>query len=182
MPQSQQSEVGTNIIVNKIISNPSSFVIDFGAGEGKWGKLLKTHIAHVSGVEVWPDYIFRYNLRTYYDALYSVDLRNIDFSNEQGLILDYKYNIAILGDVLEHVSREEAVKFLAELKTKVDIIYLTIPITICIQDGNAIGNPFETHHYQWSDKEVRYELGFNLLNVSVNDNGLVAIGCYEWVK
>ena len=182
MPQSQQSELGTNIIVNKITSNPGSFVIDFGAGEGKWGKLLKTKVAHISGVEVWAAYISKYNLRRHYDEIYNVDLRSIDFSNEHGLILENKYDTAILGDVLEHMSKDDATKFLNDLKSKVSTIYLTIPITICIQDGNVLGNPFETHCYQWSDKEIRYELGFNLLNVSVNDNGLVAVGCYEWMK
>lgn len=182
MPQSQQSEIGTNIIVNRILANPAFRVIDFGAGEGKWGKLLKNKIAHISGVEAWASYITRYNLKNYYDALYNVDLRNIDYSDEAGLVFGIKYDIAILGDVLEHLPREEAVTFLDRLKAKMNIIYLTIPITICIQDGNLLGNPFETHHYQWSDKEIRYELGFDLLNVSVNDNGLVAVGCYEWRK
>lgn len=182
MPQSQQSDVGTNIIVNKIVSKPSSIVIDFGAGEGKWGKLLKTRVTHISGIEAWAAYITNFNLKNYYDTLHNIDLRNIDFSNEEGIIMDRKYDIAILGDVLEHVSYDEAKLFITKLKSKVTTIYLTIPITICIQDGNVLGNPFETHHYQWSDKEIRYELGFNLLNVSVNDNGLVAVGCYEWNK
>ena len=182
MPQSQQSDLGTNIIINKIISKPSSTIIDFGAGEGKWGKLLKTHVAHISGIEAWQAYIIKFNLKKYYDSLYNLDLRSMDFSNEEGFILGQRYDIAILGDVLEHVSRDEAIEFLNKLKSKVNTIYLTIPVTVCIQDGNAIGNPFETHHYQWSDKEIRYELGFTLLNVSVNDNGLVAVGCYEWIK
>lgn len=174
MPQSQQSELGTSVIVNKILQTPLQNVIDFGAGEGKWGKLLKNKVTCVDGVEVWKPYISKYNLHAYYDTLHEVDLRNFKFTK--------KYNTAILGDILEHISKEEAVSFIATLKNNVNYIYLTIPITICIQDGNLIGNPFETHRFQWSDKEVRYELNFNLLNVSVNDNGLVAVGCYEWKK
>lgn len=174
MPESQQSEVGTNIILNKILGTPKSSVIDFGAGEGKWGKLLKDRVAIVDGIEVWEPYINKYNLSAFYNTLHKVDMRNFDYPKE--------YDTAILGDVLEHISREDAMLFLDNLKKKVGRVFLTIPVTVCIQDGNAIGNPYETHHYQWTDREIRYELGFTLLNVSVNDNGLVAIGCYEWNK
>lgn len=174
MPESQQSQIGTDIIINKILSNTDRVVLDIGAGEGKWGKLLKGKVTKIDGVEVWEKYINRYKLHNFYDKLYNINMKDFMFET--------KYNIAILGDVLEHLPRKEAENFLTKLKENVDSIYLTIPITVCIQDGNAIGNPFETHHYQWSDKEVRYELGFELLNVSVNDNGLVAVGCYEWNK
>ena len=174
MPESQQSEVGTNIIVNKILSIPKSVVIDFGAGEGKWGKLLKGKVAIIDGIEVWEPYINKYNLSRFYDALYKVDMCEFDFP--------VQYDTAILGDVLEHVSKENAILFLDKLKKNVNRIFLTIPVTVCIQDGNAIGNPYETHHYQWTDRELRYELNFKLLNVSVNANGLVAVGCYEWIK
>lgn len=172
MPESQQSEKGTRIIVDKILSNPNRTVLDVGAGEGKWGKLLKSKMRRVDGIEVWQPYIKKYNLTSLYDNLYNVDMLDFDFSVE--------YNIAILGDVLEHITIDKAKAFLYKLKAKVSKIYLTIPVTVCIQDGNAIGNPYETHHYQWSDKEIQFDLGFKLLNVSVNDNGLVAVGCYEW--
>jgi len=174
MPESQQSEKGTNIIVQKIIQQPHQVILDVGAGEGKWGKLLKGKVDRIDGIEVWESYISKYGLRRFYDELYQVDMRNFDFP--------LQYNTAILGDVLEHVSKEDALIFLDKLKANVSRIFLTIPVTVCIQDGNAIGNPYETHHYQWSDKEIRFELGFELLNVSVNEIGLVAVGCYEWAR
>lgn len=174
MPESQQSKVGTDIIVDKILSNLNQFVLDCGVGEGKWGKLLKGRVNKIDGIEVWKPYINEYNLHNFYDTLYNIDMKDFNFETE--------YNTAILGDVLEHLPKDEAVDFLNKLKVDVKTIFLTIPVTVCIQNGNAIGNPFETHHYHWSDKEIRFELGFTLLNVSVNDNGLVAIGCYEWNK
>ena len=174
MPESQQSELGTSIIVNKILSNPNRAVLDVGCGEGKWGKLLKGRVSTLDGIEVWEPYIQRYNLSQFYDTIYNVDMREFVF--------DKKYDVVILGDVLEHVVRDDALTFLNMFKENVSVIYLTIPITVCIQEGDPWGNPFENHRCQWSDKEVRYELGFTLLNVSVNENGLVAIGCYEWSK
>ena len=174
MPESQQSKIGTDIIVSRILSNTNRTVLDVGAGEGKWGKLLKDKVIRIDGVEVWTKYITKYNLHNFYNSIFNTNIKEF--------IFDTKYNIAILGDVLEHLHKEEAEQFLIVLKENVETIYLTIPVTVCIQDGNAIGNPFETHYYQWSDKEIRYDLGFELLNVSVNDNGLVAVGCYEWKK
>jgi predicted TPR repeat methyltransferase len=174
MPQSQQSERGTSIIVDKILKTFDQVVLDIGAGEGKWGKLLKGKVRRIDGIEVWKPYIDRYQLRNFYDTLYETDLRSFR--------ADKEYDTVILGDVLEHLVREDAMLIIHSLKLQVKSIYLTIPITICVQDGNVIGNPFETHYYHWSDKELRNDLGFTLLNVSVNDNGLVAIGCYEWRK
>lgn len=174
MPESQQSEKGTRIVIDKILSQPNQTVLDVGAGEGKWGKLLRGKVERIDGIEVWKPYIGRYQLHKLYDSLYNVDLREFTF--------DKKYTTVILGDVLEHLSKDQAISFIDKLKANVERIFLTIPVTVCIQDGNAIGNPFETHHYHWSDKEIRYDLGFTILNFSVNDNGLVAIGCYEWRK
>lgn len=174
MPESQQSELGTSIIVNRILSNPNRSVLDVGCGEGKWGKLLKGKVSRLDGIEVWEPYISRYNLSNFYDTIYNTDLREFVF--------DKKYGVVIFGDVLEHMVRDDAVAALNKFKENINTVYLTIPVTVCIQEGNPCGNPFENHHYHWSDKEIRYELGFTLLNVSVNDNGLVAIGCYEWCR
>lgn len=174
MPESQQSKKGTNIIVNKILNVPNQTVLDVGVGEGKWGKLLKGKVDRIDGIEVWKPYIDKYSLHSFYDILYNVDMVSFNFET--------RYDIAILGDVLEHLPRDKAEVFLNRLKGNINTIFLTIPVTVCTQTGEAIGNPFETHHYQWCDKEIRFELGFTLLNVSVNDNGLVAIGCYEWNK
>ena len=173
MPESQQSQKGTQIITSKILN--TSIVLDIGCGEGKWGKLLKGNVKRIDGVEVWKPYIDKYTLHKYYDKLFNIDILDFDFTNKE-------YTVVILGDVFEHITKDKAITLLTTLKANVTTIYLTLPITVCIQDGNIIGNPFETHHYQWSDKEVRYVLGFELLNVSVNDNGLVAVGCYEWKK
>lgn len=174
MPESQQSALGTSMIVDRILKNPNRTVLDVGCGEGKWGKLLKGKVNRLEGIEAWEPYLKKFNLSPWYDQIHVIDMRNFNF--------DKKYHVAILGDVLEHVDRESGLQFLIKLKANVDVIYLTIPITVCIQEGDPWGNPFENHRYHWSDKEIRYELGFTLLNVSVNDNGLVAIGCYEWRK
>lgn len=174
MPESQQSIKGTQMIVDDIVNTTGRIVLDVGCGEGKWGKLLKSRSPiRVDGVEVWQPYIDKYKLARFYDNLFNIDIKEFDFTGKD-------YTTVILGDVFEHLTKEEALDLLSTLKTHMQTIYLTLPITICIQDGEAIGNPYESHLYQWSDKEVQLDLGFTLLNVSVNDNGLVAVGCYKW--
>jgi hypothetical protein len=118
-------------------------------------------------VKLIPIYV---RLHNFYDELVNEDIRTFDISSG--------YDVVILGDVLEHITRDEAVVFIEKLKKHSKCIYLTIPISYCPQ-GAAQGNPFEAHKYHWSDKEIR-GLGFKLLNVSVNEIGLVAVGCYSW--
>jgi len=175
MPESQQPDLGTNFIINGVLKNTNRRVLDIGAGEGKWGRHLKDKVTHITGVEIWEPYISRYNLNTQYDEVIQEDARKLDFSKYD------KFNVAILGDVLEHMTQKEATTFIATLKENVDEIFLSIPVTVCIQTGTN-GNPFEEHLYQWTDKEIRYDLDFTLLNVGVNDNGLVCVGTYRWAK
>jgi len=171
MPESQQSEIGTLKIVKIIKSNPQCKILDIGCGEGKWGKLLKDFV-RIDGIEVYKPYIEKYNLNQYYNKIYNVDMR--DFN------LYPRYDIIILGDVLEHISKEDAVLFISRLKQRVTNIFLSIPITFCPQ-GEVDGNKYEKHLYHWSDKEIR-GLGFKMLNVGVNDNGLIAVGCYALTR
>ncbi len=93
MPKSQQPEDGISIILEEILKMPDANVIDVGAGEGKWGKLLKGKVKQIDGVEVWEPYIKKYDLNQYYDELLNINMMNIDYNKT-------KYEIMILGDVL----------------------------------------------------------------------------------
>ena len=88
----------------------------------------------------------------------------------------------ILGDVLEHLVYDEAVAFINEAQKHLKEIYLIIPISLCIQDGNYWGNPFESHLYQWTDQELTSLFNFELIHTGYNPNGLVKIGTYKWNK
>jgi len=173
MPESQQPERGTNLILSGVLSNPKRSILDIGAGEGKWGKRLKGKVPLITGVEVWTPYIERYGLKSHYDHLIQDDIMNVPDETLS------RFDVAIMGDILEHLSKDDAVSIINRLKKNMKEIYLSIPVTVCIQ-GAANGNPFEEHKYHWSDKEIRYDLGFEILNFGVNDNGLVCVGTYRW--
>jgi len=172
MPDSQQPQKGIDIMVNFFKHNNNLRVLDIGAGMGKWSKLVRHYAQSIHAVEAHLPYIERFKLHTLYDKVYNEDIRKF--------ICEENYDVAILGDVLEHLEYDEALEVIDALKDKIPRLLLTIPITICIQDGSAYGNDFETHRYQWSDKEIQEVLGFKLLNVGANDNGLVGIGTYMW--
>jgi len=169
MPKSNQPKEGETIIVNEILSKSQPLkILDVGSGEGKWGDLLNQQkLIQIDGVEVWKENIDKYKLVEKYYKVFHTNI--IDFEN----INDY--DIVILGDVLEHLERKEAVNLLKRIKST---IYLTIPISKCVQDGMYYGNPYETHLYQWDHLEL-WELGFRAIHIGLNDNGKVVVGTYR---
>ena len=173
MPESQQPSDGINHVHQEILKTPKVNVIDVGAGEGKWGKLLKGKVDLVNGIEVWEPYIKKYNLLSLYDTLHNVNMMEFKYD-------DADYDVMILGDVLEHLKYEDAITFINEAKKHVATIYLIIPISLCVQDGSYYGNPFESHLYQWKDEELKELFGFKSIHVGFNPNGLVKIGTYKW--
>lgn len=168
MPRSQQPSGGEQIIYDSIIAMGTDIkVLDVGAGDGKWS-MLTGKVKKCVGVEVWLPYINTYSLHIKYDEVLNQDIR--DFHN-------YKdYDVLIFGDVLEHLPYDDAVKVVEEIKSVGTTMYLSIPISLCIQDGNG-GNPYEEHLYQWTNEEL-IKLGFKQLHVGSNPNGLVKIGTY----
>jgi predicted TPR repeat methyltransferase len=175
MPESQQPQDGINLVLQEILKTPDMNVLDVGAGEGKWGRLLKGKVKLIDGIEVWAPYIKKYNLIPQYDHLFNINM--IDFNYESA-----EYDIMILGDVLEHLKYDDAVNFINKSKNYIKTIYLIIPISICHQDGGYFGNPFESHLYQWKDDELKKLFDFKLIHEGYNPNGLVKIGTYCWKK
>lgn len=171
MPISQQPQDGIDIALTQF--RPSNVVLDVGAGDGKWGLLLRGRVNRIIGVEVWEDYINKYDLRSKYDEVVHCDIRYFNFQEF--------YDVIILGDVFEHLLYNEAVALLPRLKNNCYKMLLTIPISYCPQDGTVYGNPYETHWYQWSDNELR-DLGFKSLHQGLNPNGKVMIGTYVWIS
>jgi predicted TPR repeat methyltransferase len=171
MPKSQQPEHGEQMLVNSI--PPQSVVLDIGAGEGKWGLLLRGRARYVDAIEVWPDNALKCLKSGIYRQVFETDVRDFEWKKDE-------YDVVVLGDVLEHLPHHDAIKLLDTIRANVKQICLAIPINVCHQDGSFWGNPFETHLYHWHDYELRTKQGFELLNIGVNENGLVAIGAYVW--
>lgn len=173
MPESQQPIVGQKLMIDRILSGPHQRVLDVGAGDGKWGKLLKGLVPHLLALEVWPGYIKKYHLNDIYDVVIHGDLVKFDRFSE--------FDVIILGDVLEHLKRTDAIAVIDRLRQSGTRVFLTIPISKCVQDGTVYGNPYETHLDQWSHEELE-AISWKVLHRGMNEAGTVEIGTYQLGK
>ena len=126
---------------------PSVRILDVGPGQGTYSILLRELGYQMDAVEVWHPYVDQFNLRAKYDNVYTVDIRDFDL---QG------YNFIILGDVLEHLSVEDA----EQLLTTIDVLGIECMVAVpymMAQDGAEYGNDYETHHQADLTPEVMLE-------------------------
>ena len=126
-------------------------ILDIGVGEGTYYNLLSSldnlQECKWTGVEAWEPYIDKYNLKNKYHNIIHDDVRKVVFNDD-------KYDLVFCGDVLEHMTKEDAIKLIDTLLPISKYIYISIPI-IYHPQGAYAGNPFEVHVKEdWSSKEV----------------------------
>jgi len=113
-------------------------VLDVGAGAGEWGSMLRSSFDRdlkIDAVEVWTPYIERFLLCEKYDFVYNSDVR--EHTN-------WRYDLVIFGDVLEHMPLNDAVKCFRLASQQARYILVSIP-TIPHPQDEHFGNPFEKH-------------------------------------
>ena len=74
-------------------------ILDVGPGEGTYSKLLRDLGYKMDCVEIHEPYTITYNLKDKYDNVFIGNILNQDITN---------YDFIILGDVLEHISTDDA--------------------------------------------------------------------------
>lgn len=127
-------------------------VLDLAVGQGTYLNLFK-NLSNLKecewyGIEVWPEWASKYNLKAKYDHFYLDDIRTFDYDKIG------KVDIAFAGDVIEHMTKEEAISLVNKLVDIADNLYLSIPIIYSPQ-GPYEGNPYEIHvKPDWSNQEV----------------------------
>lgn len=138
-------------VLNKLTGlnlTPVDRILDVGAGAGNWLSAIRgAQIpARVDAVEVWQPYIEEFRLRRRYARVFDVDVRTLEprFFN--------RYRAVIFGDVLEHMTKEEA-QLVWDLSSRCHR-FIAIPIVHYCQ-GPLNGNPYEEHiKDDWSPQEV----------------------------
>ena len=115
-------------------------VVDMGPGAGTYADLFRalTPEATWCAVEAWGPYVEKYGLRDKYDEIIIADIRYLDF------VKLGPSDVALFGDILEHMSVAEARDVLAHAAMKSRFMALSIPIGHWPQD-EIEGNPFEKH-------------------------------------
>lgn len=129
-------------------ANPQT-VLDIGAGSGTYARQMRQSTAHDCtwvGVEVWQPYVDKFGLNDLYDAVVVADIRLWD--------LPKKYDVCIAGDVLEHMTADEAVAVLKKLREHCGLVIVSVPVIHWPQEAQE-GNPFEAHvKDDWTHEEV----------------------------
>lgn len=135
----------TNLMNNKKI-------LDLGVGSGTYSdrysnSLLSRNKFKWTGVEIWQPYYEKFNLNSKYDRLFCVDARTIDFGDE-------RFDITFIGDILEHMTQEEAIRLVDYALKISNVVIISIPIGYYPQ-GEYDGNPYETHvKDNWTHEEA----------------------------
>ncbi|WP_375492071.1 methyltransferase domain-containing protein [uncultured Jatrophihabitans sp.] len=122
-------------------------VLDVGPGVGTYAKLLAgLPITSIVGLEVWEPYVSTYHLHDLYDEIVIGDVRDAPLP---------PVDVVVLGDVLEHMSRADAVRVWERCaQTAARAVYLSLPIVHYPQHAIE-GNPFEVHvEEDWSHDTV----------------------------
>lgn len=123
--------------------------LDIGCGYGTYHDLLKPLYPDSKwlGVEVWSEYIHRFNLFSKYTVI-NMDARGIDYESLGEI------DVAIAGDVLEHMTKQEAIDLVDKLMSVAEVLVISVPIVHYPQDEQE-GNPYEVHvKDDWSHEEV----------------------------
>lgn len=134
-------------ILDKIISNKVTTIIDVGAGSGTYSDALKLtdYKGSIDAVEVWQPYIDEFNLNKKYKKVWAEDVRDFD---------QFHHDLAIFGDVLEHMSIDEALEVWDKASQHCAFGVISIPI-IHYHQHAINGNPYEKHIKEdWSHEEV----------------------------
>jgi hypothetical protein len=113
-------------------------ILDVGTGAGDWETLVRSIFSYevkIDGVEIWKPYFDRYSLVEKYNEMF-----NRSAQEHQ----NYSYDLVIFGDVLEHMTIDDALLTFNKAKKQANYVLVSVP-TINHPQGVHHQNPFETH-------------------------------------
>ena len=108
-------------------------VLDVGACDGVWFNILSEWYT-MDAVEVWEPNIDKYKLEKKYRFVINCPVQNYYYGH---------YDLVLFGDVIEHMTVEDAQKVLAYAREHSDMVIVAVPF-LFKQDA-IYGNPYERH-------------------------------------
>jgi hypothetical protein len=144
--------------MDNIIALKPTSVLDIGVGFGKYGVLCREYLdlwdgrqkyeftKRIDGVEVFPNYITPLH-KFIYNNIYSEDIIKLVDK------IDFKYELVLLIDVLEHFNKDQGKWLLEKLLSKCTGILVSIPKKPGPQK-DAFDNIYETHRSRWTKNEL----------------------------
>ena len=132
--------------INEI--NPTT-VLDVGAGMGIYSILAKQPHQRWTALEVFYPYVAMFNLKSRYEDIIISDIRYVDYKKIG------KFDLIILADMLEHMTKNEAKKVLKEALRNSTYTLICFPTIHQEQHAGHEGNDFETHIDHWSYDDMK---------------------------
>jgi len=112
----------------------SSKILDVGAGSGKYGGMLRMWFNNIDALEIFEPYIEQFNLKEIYNNVYNDNIIHFDIA---------EYDYIIMGDILEHLTIEDAKELIKKITHNGNKCLVAIPYTM--EQGVVNGNIYETH-------------------------------------
>jgi hypothetical protein len=109
-------------------------ILDVGAGSGTYGVLLRDYFETIDAVEIYPNYVEMFHLKTIYNNVFIEDINKMDYIG---------YNYIILGDVIEHMSIIQARILLSDITNQG--IFCMVAVPYMFEQGEEYGNIHEAH-------------------------------------
>lgn len=110
-----------------------STCLDVGACDGKWSYLLGDYLI-MDGIEIFEPNIVKHNLQKKYRHVFCADIRDFQY---------FRYDLIIFGDILEHLTVEDAQKVLRYALPRCRELIVAVPYQWV--NRSNYGNPFEFH-------------------------------------
>ena len=107
--------------------------LDVGACDGEYFNLLGDLLT-MDAVEVWEPNIERYDLTHKYRMVYHDDIRGLKYGD---------YDVIIFGDVIEHMTVDEARECIEYAKNHSSMVIVAVPYRF--KQDAIYGNPYEVH-------------------------------------
>lgn len=121
-------------------------VVDVGAGGGANLEFYRPWMpqSEWTCIEAWEPYVERFELNVRYAECIVSDVRNMELP---------KADLYIFGDVLEHMTKEQARQVWGRARMAAKVLIINMPVVHYEQDA-LHGNPFEVHQAHWSSEEI----------------------------
>jgi 2-polyprenyl-3-methyl-5-hydroxy-6-metoxy-1,4-benzoquinol methylase len=123
-------------------------ILDVGAGRGKWGILLDEYLHYWKGVIPEIDAVEAHE--PYRSPAYGV-YRKVWYQDVMELLDVVRiYDLIVMVDVIEHLSREDGLRLLMAAKR-----YVISTPNYWSPQGPEFGNEYERHVSQWKPEDFK---------------------------
>lgn len=109
-------------------------ILDVGAGQGTYYDLLHDYFSIIDAVEVFRNNIRRYKLHTKYRKVYAMNIKDFIYRD---------YDIVIFGDIIEHLTVEDAKNVLKYAYNHCKEMIVAVPYQL--KQDEVDGNKYEKH-------------------------------------